>query len=76
MPTRAELRGPYVKGLGPHNLDPVFNTSGWFVWATPEESKRGWCFFFNDGAEDQFASVYRSSGSPRAFGVRSFFRES
>jgi hypothetical protein len=35
MPTIEELRGLYIKGRGKSNLDPVFKTTGWNVWAVP-----------------------------------------
>ena len=33
MPTRDELRALYQKGAGSRNIDPLFVTTGWYVWS-------------------------------------------
>ena len=33
LPSVEELRGIYEKGKGSRNMDPLFKTSGWWVWA-------------------------------------------
>jgi len=70
LPTRAELRDLYAKGLGRTNIDPVFKTteSGSSVWAEPKDGLTAWYFNFYIGFENSF---YRDGSGLRIFGVRS-----
>jgi hypothetical protein len=63
MPWLKELRRLYVVGAGKRNLDPVFSTTGWYVWAN--DGPRA-AFDLNKGEETVFAITMFS----RAFGVR------
>jgi len=69
MPTREELRGLYQRGVGERNMDPVFQTTGWWVLAEPRDSSSAWLIHFNDGYEYWRSRDY--SGYGRVFGVRS-----
>ncbi|MBI4559497.1 MAG: DUF1566 domain-containing protein [Candidatus Hydrogenedentes bacterium] len=69
MPTQQELRSLYQQGVGERNMDPVFNTTGWLLWAEPGDSSSAWGFNFGNGGEgwpDRDPSSF-----PRVFGVRS-----
>ena len=69
MPTRAELKSLYQKKVGPRKMDPVFKTTGWWVWSgEAKDSSSAWLFDFNYGYEDwNFHSNYYYG---RAFAVR------
>jgi hypothetical protein len=69
MPTRAELKGLYAKDIGPRNMDPVFKTTGWWVWAEPRDSSSAWRIYFNDCGEG-WGSRGNYDGSGRVFAVR------
>jgi hypothetical protein len=74
MPTEEELKGLYVEGLGTRNIDPVFETTGWGVYAalSPGESASGawpWSFEFGGGYVNPEPSS-RMHGRGRAFAVR------
>ncbi|MEW6267502.1 MAG: caspase family protein [Thermodesulfobacteriota bacterium] len=70
MPTRSELAGLYEKGRGSRNMDPAFQTTGWFVWSGElRDSSSAWLFFLN-GFEG-WGDRYYSSRDLRAFAVRS-----
>lgn len=69
MPTRAELKTLYQRGLGEGNMDPAFKTTGIRIWAEPKDSSSAWHFDFKGGFED---SYFRYDGPHfRVFGVRS-----
>jgi len=51
MPTREELKTLYEKGLGDRNMNPVFKTTGWWVWAEERDSSSAWFFGFYNGNE-------------------------
>lgn len=72
MPTRYELKTLYHPGLGKRNLDPVFNTTGWWVWAESRDSQTAWSFSFNHGCITSDARAYSRYG--RVFAVRSLVR--
>ncbi len=69
MPTRAELKTLYQKGLGERNMDPSFKTTGFWVWTEPKDSSSSWVFNFTGGFEDSYRRDL--SYSFRVFGVRS-----
>lgn len=69
MPTRQELKSLYQKGVGKHNLDPVFKMSGWAVWAEPYDSSSAWNLVFRSGNDGRMNRVV--SGRFRGFAVRS-----
>ena len=71
MPTRVELKMLYQKGVGTRNMDPVFETTGWWVWGEPHDFSSAWFFNFHDsydGYDGWTASSY--SGTNRVFVVR------
>lgn len=70
MPTRQELGGLYQKGIGELNMDPVFKTTGWYVWGEPRDSSSAWGFFFIGGRESWNGRTNCGTGN-RVFGVRS-----
>jgi len=69
MPTIAELKTLYQWGVGDRNMDPVFGTTGWFVWGEPRDESSAWRFDFLDGGEYWY---YRDGSSNyRVFAARS-----
>lgn len=69
MPTRAELRTLFQESVGTRNMDPVFKTTGWWVWAEPHGWSSAWGFDFrNDLARWHYRTNSRSC---RVFAVRS-----
>ena len=74
LPTVEELRGLYTRGLGERNMAPVFNTTGWWVWAEPENSvPTAWGFDHVDGDGEEY-SYNGDEDFSRVFGVRSLSR--
>ncbi|OGL45383.1 MAG: hypothetical protein A2161_06300 [Candidatus Schekmanbacteria bacterium RBG_13_48_7] len=70
MPSREELRGLYQKGVGTRNLDPVFNTTGWWVWSGETDGSSSACSFnFNNGGA--YWGNRSLSNIHRVFAVRS-----
>jgi hypothetical protein len=69
MPTREELANLYQKGVGDRNMDAVFKTTGWWLWAEPRDSSSAWRFNFHYGNEDWYNR--HNSYDARVFGVRS-----
>lgn len=52
LPSAAELKTLYVPGKGHRNMDPLFRTSGWWVWSgDTQDGQTAWfhTFRFNDG---------------------------
>ncbi|MBW1648169.1 MAG: DUF1566 domain-containing protein [Deltaproteobacteria bacterium] len=72
MPTREELRSLHQPGRGERNMAPVFQTSGWWVWAEPRDARSAWSFSFNHGCATWDARINSCYG--RAFGVRQALR--
>lgn len=69
MPTWAELKTLYIKGLGERNMAPAFKTTGWWVWSGKSyDSSSAWAFNFGDGEEGWHGRDFSSYG--RAFAVR------
>ena len=52
MPTVVELRTLYQQDVGSRNMDPVFMTTGWWVWGEPRDASSAWGFSFYDDVED------------------------
>jgi uncharacterized caspase-like protein len=70
MPTRAELRGLYHKGMGSRNMPPEFKTTGWRVWSGEQDSSsNAWAFGF--GGRGEISGLRGFSYDDRAFAVRS-----
>jgi hypothetical protein len=70
MPTRAELKTLYIKGLGENNKAPVFKTTGWIVWSGEQQgSSSAWDFYFGGGREGW--GLHNVTDGTRAFAVRS-----
>ncbi len=68
MPTIEQLRGLYQKAKGSRNMDPIFATTGWYVWSSEADSSSARGFNVTDGSDK---SIYRSySGNLRSFLVR------
>jgi len=69
MPTCAELRSLYQKGVGRRNMSPLFKTDAWNVWSgeTPDQSS-AFLFYFGLGTEKRSNRYSNLSG---AFAVRS-----
>jgi Caspase domain/Protein of unknown function (DUF1566) len=69
MPTRQELKTLYKKGAGPHNMTPLLQTTGWWVWSGETKgSSSAWNFGFGYGKEEWDT---RSNAYFRSFAVRS-----
>ena len=51
FPTRAEVKTLYKEGAGSNNINPVFKTTGWWVWFTEKEGAWTWQFRRNVGRE-------------------------
>lgn len=73
MPTLAEFKTLYIKGLGERNMAPCFETTGWWVWSGEvRDSSSAWLFNFHGGEEDWDSCSGRYySDDTRAFAVRS-----
>jgi hypothetical protein len=71
MPTRAELKSLYVRGLGRRNRHIAFKTSVWWVWAEPRGSEYAWIFPFIDGDENCASRHDHVGDTIGVFGVRS-----
>jgi hypothetical protein len=70
MPTRAELKGLYHKGMGSRNIPAEFKTIGWWVWSGElDSSTTAWFFHFNFGKDR--ITARNISHNDRAFAVRS-----
>lgn len=70
MPTRQELATLYQQGVGERNLDPAFETMGWYAWSEPRDSSTAWALRFRDGIEE-WLHRDNSYSYDRVFGVRS-----
>ena len=70
MPSRAELKALYEKGMGKRNIDSAFKMTGLYVWSgEPTDSFSAWLFDFNDGDELWDFRIY--GFDIRALAVRS-----
>jgi hypothetical protein len=74
MPTIAELKTLYQRGVGPHNMDPIFQTTGTWVWSGElKDALSAWYFYFGDGPDylhDRERWSHLGTAG-RAFAVRS-----
>jgi hypothetical protein len=69
LPKKSEVATLYQKGAGNRNLDPVFQTTGWYVWTESEDSKNAWSFYLYDGEP---VNYLKGAGSQRrAFAIQS-----
>lgn len=70
MPKSDKLKKLYQKGVGTRNMDPVFKTTGWFVWSEkPKNPAQGVTINFHDGSESSPESTVQSNDN-RVFAVR------
>ena len=66
IPTREELQTLYQEGKGQHNVTPLLNVTGWWIWVLEKEDPpSGLVFDFSHGKRDWYART------PRAVAVRS-----
>jgi len=68
MPTQAELKGLYQKGVGKYNLAPSFKITDSWVWVESENSSRASAFDYRHYYEA--SPPGGASEGLRAFGVR------
>ncbi len=69
MPTEAELGTLHRIGNGVSNIAPVFDNSGYWIWAgAAEETASRWIFRFSYGGEGWSGRPHPQGG--RAFAVR------
>ncbi|MFH1140212.1 MAG: DUF1566 domain-containing protein [Chloroflexota bacterium] len=71
MPTGAELRSIYAKGLGERNMDPTFKTTGKWVWAVEHKDSSSALPFDFRGGGTRSGNVGSFDDIERVFGVRS-----
>ena len=74
MPKKEELKQLYTDRVGSFNMDPIFKTTGYWVWAEPYDSKSAWAFMFNRGIFGRDSRSIRSHET-RVFGVRTHQHE-
>lgn len=70
LPTKTELKTLYQKRNGKRNMNPLFKTTGWWVWSAGDRNaSTAWGFSFKYGYADWISKTkYVNS---RAFAVRS-----
>ena len=70
IPTVPELTALYQKGGGPNNMDPIFQTTGTWVWSGQiRDDLSAWCYSFRYGKKHWWVLDFAYNG--RAFAVRS-----
>jgi len=70
MPTVPELKALYQKGAAPNNMDPIFQTTGTWVWSGQlNDASSAWGFAFYNGQEGWHGLDY--AYGRLAFAVRS-----
>lgn len=69
MPTRAELKTLYKKGVGTRNMTPLLKTTGWWVWSGETKSSSS-AWGFNFFGYDYWPSRDTSYYAGRGFAVR------
>jgi hypothetical protein len=70
MPTVPELKAIYQKGASPYNMDPLFQTTGVWVWSGQlNDAVSAWGFAFYNGKEGWHGIDY--AYGRQAFAVRS-----
>jgi hypothetical protein len=69
MPTVSELKAIYQKGSSPTNFDPIFQTTGTWVWSGQlRDDSSAYCYSFRYGKEHWWRLDFSYNG--RAFAVR------
>ena len=71
MPTVAELKTLYQWGVGDRIMDPVFGTTGWWVWGEPRDESSAWGFTFHYGGLELWGYRDYSCNLLRVFAARS-----
>ncbi len=72
MPRKKELSKLYEKGVGEMDIDPVFTSTGKYVWASEtKDSSNAWLFGFRFPQGREFWGRRIASSGGRAFAVRS-----
>jgi len=70
MPTVPELKALFQKGAGRNNIDPLFQTTSWWVWSGElKDAKLAWYFDFARGQE--YGAFLTHFFGGRALAVRS-----
>lgn len=70
MPTVPELEAIYQKGASPYNMDPLFQTTGVWVWSGElHDSVSAWGYAFYNGLEGWHGIDY--ANGRQVFAVRS-----
>jgi hypothetical protein len=71
MPTEAELKTLYQKGVGTHNMTALLKTTGWAIWyGEKRDSSSAWDFYSNEGGGEYWINE-DGSNDVRGFAVRS-----
>jgi TolB-like protein/class 3 adenylate cyclase len=68
LPIREEVKTLYKKGAGTNNINPVFKTTGWWVWFT--EKWRSYVWQFRDNYGREWWPHTEPSKDSRVFAVR------
>lgn len=68
MPTTDELKTLYQSGIGSRNIDPLFQTTGWFVWSDKIDGSSVFTVYFGSGDELPYARDF--SYLSRVFAAR------
>ena len=59
MPSLGELRGIYERNKAKNSMDPIFGTTGWWVWSGEAEgSSEAWLFYFHGGKDLRYDRNY------------------
>lgn len=70
MPSQDELAMLYKKGAGDRNIDPLFKTSGWWVWSDAYDPASSWRFGFSFSGGEEYWNFKDRSRDGRVFAVR------
>jgi hypothetical protein len=71
LPTVAELKTLYQRGASLQNIDPIFKTSGFFVWSVQIDASSAWLFHFALIGGQEYWDFLDGFFLRRAFAVRS-----
>jgi hypothetical protein len=70
LPTVSELKALYQKGISPTNIDPIFQTTGTWIWSVHlKDDSSAYCYSFRYGKEHWWRLDFSYNG--RVFAVRS-----
>jgi len=69
LPTKSEVATMHQKGAGTRNLDPVFQTSGWYIWTGSDDQSNAWSFYLYDGEAVNY--LKNADKQRRAFAIKS-----